>query len=320
MSKKYKKADKEQRDINYQIFLKSGNDFKAVGEVETVKKLPPAMYTISVNDFTGAITFSKASLTHDELVDLPNPVYEHVLSDMKTFMTDEVKSAFEAEGFIYKRSTLIYGAPGTGKTCVINRVIKEVTDQGGLVLFNPRVDAIKEIFKILNSIQPDVLTMIVFEEFDETIAEWETELLSLLDGQVQKKNTIIMATTNYIDRIPARIQRPGRFSTVIEMGFPSEKERHFYLDKKLKTNRHLIAKLVEVTEGFSIDELKETVLSHLCLKQPLNQIVNRILTIKGKRTFKDDLKEKFAKEDTDWLEGLPVRSQVSDSDPFFDDL
>lgn len=310
MSKKQKKES--EKNINYQIFLKSGNDFKAVGEVETIKRLPSAMYTISVNDFTGAITFSKASLTHDELVDLPNPVYEHVLADMKMFMTDEVKSAFEEEGFIYKRSTLIYGAPGTGKTCVINRIIKEVTDQGGLVLFNPRVDAIKEIFKILSSIQPDVLTMIVFEEFDETVAEWETELLSLLDGQVQKKNTIIMATTNYIDRIPARIQRPGRFSTVIEMGFPTQKERHFYLDKKLKTNRHLIPKLIEVTEGFSIDELKETVLAHVCLKQPLNQIVNRILTIKGKKTVADDLKERVMLDKDFWADP-PWESGLSDT-------
>lgn len=312
MSKRHKKESKEEKDINYQIFLKSGNDFKAVGEVETIKRLPAAMYTISVNDFTGAITFSKASLTHDELVDLPNPVYEHVLAEMKMFMTDEVKSAFEAEGFIYKRSTLIYGAPGTGKTCVINRIIKEVTDQGGLVLFNPRVDAIKEIFKILSSIQPDVLTMIVFEEFDETVAEWETELLSLLDGQVQKKNTIIMATTNYIDRIPARIQRPGRFSTVIEMGFPTQKERHFYLDKKLKTNRHLIPKLIEVTEGFSIDELKETVLAHVCLKQPLSQIVNRILTIKGKKTVADDLKERVMLDKDFWADP-PWESELTDT-------
>jgi SpoVK/Ycf46/Vps4 family AAA+-type ATPase len=268
------------KDINYTVFVKTGTDYRAISAAETVPCLSPGMYTIKINRMTGSITFQLSTLTHDNLVDLPNPVYTHIVKEMGMFMEDEVKKAFETEGFIYKRSTLLYGAPGTGKTCVVNRIIGQVIAKNGIVLFNPPVLAMAEIFKILNSIQPEVLTMVVFEEFDETVSEYENELLSILDGQVQKKNMIIMATTNYINKIPKRIQRPGRFSTVIEMGMPTKKEREFYLDKKLKTNRHLIPEIVEMTKGFSIDEVKETVLAHVCLKQPLPEIVARINKMK----------------------------------------
>jgi SpoVK/Ycf46/Vps4 family AAA+-type ATPase len=111
-----------------------------------------------------------------------------------------------------------------------------------------------------------------------------------LDGEIQKSNVIFMATTNHIDKIPARIRRPGRFSSIIEVGFPSEETRLFYLNKKLG-GRSGLGLWAKKTEGFSIDELKETVLAVVCLSQDLDAVIKRVKANKDSIDYADQEKE-----------------------------
>src|ERR1035437_384054 len=122
--------------------------------------------------------------------------------------------------------------------------------------------------------------MVIFEELDQLIENYETSLLNLLDGEIQKPNVIFVATTNFIDKIPTRIRRPGRFSSVIHVDFPTAITRHFYLTKKIGHSLELDG-WVEKTKNFSIDELKETVLAVKCLGYNLDTIIDRIRTNKG---------------------------------------
>lgn len=258
----------------YDKLVRFDKDLKPIPDIAIQAKLEPGVYTVNL-DNNRELFFSKTESNHDSLVDLPNTEYDIVVKELERFMTPNVKGLFEEYGFLYKRSTLLYGPPGTGKTCIVNRIIQKVVAEGGVVLFSPNPQLLKEAFNAIESLQPEARIMVVFEELDQLIQRFESDLLNLLDGEIQKSNVIYMATTNYIDKIPPRIRRPGRFSSVIQVGFPSAETRKFYLSKKLKVSKN-VDMWVEKTEGFSIDELKETVLAVMCLGYKLDEIIKRV--------------------------------------------
>ena len=269
---------------NFEGYFKDKNHFQAspTDQQEFNEKLPPGVYDADV-DMMGRIHFNKIETNYDEILDLPSPEYTQVLGEMKTFLQPETKSLFNDFGFLYKRSCLLEGAPGTGKTVLINRVCEEVIKAGGIVLMNPDATDCSTFFKAIDSTQPDDLTLVVFEEFDNYFYDGEcqsTEILSILDGEIQKKNVMYLATTNYPEKISKRFKRPGRFSSVIEMKMPAEEARFAFLKHKLGDFSG-ISDWVKETEGLTIDELKETVLAVKCLGQKLTPVIERLRNTRG---------------------------------------
>lgn len=247
----------------------------------THKALPSGAYEPWINPENGNVEFHPINLTSDTIIDLPSKEYEYVVNQMKYFLKPETKELFQKEGFIYKRSVLLYGKPGTGKTVIVNRVAKEALAKGAVVLFNPDPGNLEEYFEVLNCTDPNQLTLVIFEELDSLVRTREEDLLSILDGEVQKNNVIYLATTNYIDSIPLRLQRPGRFSSIVEVDFPSAEARAVYLKAK-NVDSSKVNSWVDKTQGFSIDELKETVLAVKCLGETLDTVVSRIQDLKSK--------------------------------------
>jgi hypothetical protein len=244
-------------------------------------KLPPGAYKLDFNQNTGELYFKKFEVNYDSLIDLPSPEYEEVMKEVNIFLDDEAKALFKEYNYLYKRSFLLWGLHGTGKTCIVNRVGEKVIAKDGIIIFNPHPKLLEMAFKILDDIQPNITTMVIFEEFEQILARFEDEMLSLLDGEVQKPNVMYLATTNHFDKIPARLKRPGRFPTILEVKYPNAQARKAYLEQKLKArDMGEIPNWVKETEGLSIDELKETVLAVKCLKKPLDEIVNRIKSTK----------------------------------------
>lgn len=275
----------------YEAYLKVDKEYQPVPGVSLHPKLGPGVYRVDWDQRSDTVSFAEIDSNHDKLVDLPGTEYDTVMKDMDTFLSKECIGRFEEMGLLHKMNILLYGAPGTGKTCIVNRVSQKVIDSGGIVLFNPDPGALKTTYEVLDSIQPDTRVLIIFEEMDEHVRHNETKLLHVLDGEVQKKNAMYIATTNYIEKIPSRVRRPGRFASVIQVGFPSITARKAYLATKLK-DQLLINEIASKTDGFSIDELKEVVRGHYCMNKPLDQYIGLIressAKSKGEQQQEDD--------------------------------
>lgn len=273
--------------MDYDSFQQNNDRFTAHGKRSELKRLPPGSYRVfQLND--GTIMFEKFDPNYDGLIDLPSAEYEEVMREVNDFLSPEALKTFKELDYLYKRSFLFHGIHGTGKTCLVNRVGEKVIEKGGVILFNPDPRLIVPAFRILEDIQPDVVTMVQFEEFEAILKRHEDTLLSLLDGEIQKRNVIYIATTNHIEKIPARLQRPGRFPTILEIKFPKIEARRFYLQIKLKgESADVIEHWARETEGLSIDELKETVLAVKCLKKSLPETVKRILASKERISASD---------------------------------
>jgi SpoVK/Ycf46/Vps4 family AAA+-type ATPase len=270
--------------MTLQLLQSNGTSKTLRGDYSLHTRMVPGIYTLSC-DQNGNLIITPSQITTDRLLDLPSPEFLEIVGEVDRFLDPEMRAKYSELGFIYKRSYMIHGAPGTGKTCVVNRVAARIVELGGVVIVgsgNPSL--ISDFLNTMRELQPDLLTMVCIEEFDDEIsnADREKKYLTLLDGQVQKDNVIYMATTNHLDRIPARLLRPGRFSSTIEMHLPTLAVRTYYLQTVFPSlPTATIDQIAERTAGLSVDSLREVVLSHVLMGKPLDEVVNRLHEIAG---------------------------------------
>lgn len=242
---------------------------------ELSNQLPPGSYRIRSN--SKQFWFEKIDLKFDSILNLPSKEFRYVTEQFSTFLQPEIKSKFSQYGFLYKRSALLYGKPGVGKTIITNRIAEEViTKYNGICLLLEQAGEIAIAFDVLNSLQPNTPVVVVLEELDVLLQRDEREMLVLLDGAIQKENVMFLATTNHIDKIPKRILRPGRFGLVVEMHYPTEEARRMFFETKLGVGHESINTFVSMSDGLSIDELKEIIMSCVIFQNDIHSVVERI--------------------------------------------
>ena len=248
--------------MSYQGFNEvAKNIFTPVKSQSLNPILPAGFYSIT-QDQNGNIYFTMQSFTTDKIIDIPSSEFKGMVKEIDTFLLPETKALYQDYGYLYKRSFLLHGKPGMGKTVLVSRLAKEVIDKGGVVFFNPSSHLLPHVFSMVKSMPTQPLTLVVLEEFDSIVSDPDEEanMLSILDGETQTSNVIYVATTNHFDKISKRLLRPGRFTSIIEVKAPNKESRIHYLNTKIKDSTE-VEHLAGATEGFSVDELKEAVLA-----------------------------------------------------------
>lgn len=299
--------------MSHSFIVDKGNFFANIVN-ETSPRLPPGAYTINV-DQLGQIYFQPFVIRGDDILDLPSKEYSLIVGEMGHFLNPATRDKFKSLGYLYKRSSLLHGAAGVGKSVLLNRVARDVVKSGGVVLSVTNPGLLEHSYHYLESIQPDVVTLTLLEEFDEMLKRGhETTLLKILDAQIQKQNVITLATTNFVDKIPKRMIRPGRFSSVIEILYPTAEARKVYLTHKLGPNYTKMDSFVEKTNGLSIDELKECVQSVEIFGKSLDDVVAQMLkTRTTELVTSDGHNEEY--DDGDSVYPTPPRLNLFDYHP-----
>lgn len=202
-------------------YFRQGNNYQA-GDFngDVVSAIPTGLYTVDVRDTIFGetiITFKKrGALVHDTPVELPG-LWQELKAEYERFRSPEMRELYTELGLTYKRNVLFYGAPGTGKSIVINEITESASSSGVVVLFTNTAEQVKLGLEAIKGSEPDRPALVVMEEFEDWAKSQETELLTLLDGPMQFDNVMYLATTNYLDQIPPRLVRSGRFSRLIEL-------------------------------------------------------------------------------------------------------
>jgi transitional endoplasmic reticulum ATPase len=124
------------------------------------------------------------------------------------------------EGLSLKRSSLLYGPYGTGKTS-IGMLTAQVATDNGWTFFSARPgrDKAEDVLRTARLYQPAV---VVIEDIDtessSSDADDVTKLLEAFDGITSKGGEIeVIMTTNHIDRIHKGMLRPGRLDAIVEV-------------------------------------------------------------------------------------------------------
>jgi len=279
----------------YVQWLFKGNKLVPIGTTSPV--LPAGIYNVEWDAEAQQIVPVSQNIDIDELFILPNPIFEKILTDVRSFWNNRDK--YQKYGSVYKRGILLYGIAGCGKSSIIMLLAKELISKYKGVVFTPQnEDQISSTIKILpkiKEIEPQKRIIIVLEDLDSFVGKdgnWvETLLINFLDGVSSCDGIVTIATTNNPEKLKDKItNRPSRFDRRYEIDKPNAETRRYYIEHKLhKVDMETvdIAEMVNKTEGFTIDHLKEYLLSVFVLGYSHDEALNEINAILGTRILKN---------------------------------
>jgi len=282
----------------YVQWLYKGNLLLPIGK--TTPTLPPGVYNAKWDSDTQQSLPISKNIDIDELFILPTPLLMRILMDVRSFWQNRDK--YERYGSVYKRGILLYGMTGCGKSSVIMLLAKELISKYNGVVFMPRdYDQLRwtmELLPKVKEIEPEKKIIVVLEDIDSFVGDGngkgtsiETMLINFLDGAGSCDGIVTIATTNYPEKLQERItNRPSRFDRRYEVGKPNAETRRFYIEHKLKKedlDNIDIKNIIDKTEGFTIDHLKEYLLSVFVLGYSHEDAMEEVTEILGTRILKN---------------------------------
>lgn len=275
-------------DSHCQWALGGNGRYQPVGA--TVPRLPSGIYEpFATNSMWG---LEKMHMSSDGIYMLPDMATEDVLDEVKRFWENEER--YRKHKLLYKRGIILWGPPGGGKTVTVKLLMNELVKRDGIVVLAQNINLTTMCLKAIRRIEPKRNLIVVLEDIDEILNfNGESVVLSLLDGENNVDNVLHLATTNYPERLGARIiNRPSRFDRRVYVGMPSSEARKAYLLQA--TNNGLteedITKWLEDTDKMSVAHLRELVAAVYCLDQPYDEVIKRLQDmakqVKGEEEFK----------------------------------
>ena len=232
-----------------------------VPAAQTQQKITPGVYEIQHSHTTG-IYFQKIPVLAQGLLRFPQTNSEKVVTEIQKFW--EREALFEEYNLTHKRGIILWGPPGSGKSCTIQLIMRDVVERQGLVIKFTHPSLFVEGMRVFREIEPDTPVVILMEDIDSILQDFnESEVLNILDGVNQIEKAVFLATTNYPEQLGERIiNRPSRFDKRFKIGHPNAESRKMYIEHLIGKDRiHKlnipIDKWVDDTEDFSLAHLKE---------------------------------------------------------------
>lgn len=210
------------------------------------------------------------SARFDNLV-LPTSLIAPLREDIRRFFAS--RDAYRRFGVPWKRGLILAGPPGNGKTHAVKAIINE-TGLPGLVVRSVAGDSPSEVHRNLGSVFANAAQkapcILVLEDLETLVTdENRSYFLNALDGMANLSGVLVLATTNYPERLDVAIRcRPSRFDRLYRFDLPARPERAEYLRRwsdtqsvALRLTEEGVASLAASTDGFSFAYLKELCLS-----------------------------------------------------------
>lgn len=239
--------------------------------------LPSNLYRMNVIPNIGPV-FIKQQNDTDDLIILPDSESFKVVEEIRAFK--DLRPSFQEYGFLFKRGILLWGPPGSGKTCTLQVIVKMLMEEANSVVVlidDPGCAA--TCLQSLRRIEPDRQIVGIMEDMDALCDRFpESSYLSLLDGESQVDNIIYLATTNYPEKLDKRfIDRPSRFDTIREISMPTAAAREVYLRAKIPNLTDLQAhEYVKASHGLSIAHMREFIILTRCFGMSIEAAAERL--------------------------------------------
>lgn len=164
---------------------------------------------------------------------LPHQIKDDFIHDMQEFFAAETSQFYTYHGIPYKRVYLLHGMPGTGKTSLIRAAAGLFKKNLYIMQLSlPRISDDDLRLAIANHSNGGI---VVLEDIDMIFDKNRINmvnnskitfggLLNALDGICTAKGSVIVLTTNYIDRLDPALIRKGRVDVRVEFTYADEEQ------------------------------------------------------------------------------------------------
>lgn len=181
------------------------------------------------------------------IVDNSKSIKPKVFSDIYDNIVEELEPIFDPSssrewGLQKPGGILLYGPPGCGKTYWAQKIASitefELQEIPRSLFGSTYVDgAMQNLIKLLDEIKKKKNIILFFDEFDSIASDRSSGNLSNLENskvvntmlqeipKLIEKNIILVAATNFIDRLDPAVIRPGRFDLKLPIFPPLPDER-----------------------------------------------------------------------------------------------
>lgn len=254
----------------------------------TKSRLIPGVYEIKSSPNVGTY-FEQIPVRTEGLLRFPDTNSELVVEEIQKFWSKEVEKQFKDYGLAYKRGILLWGPPGSGKSCTLQLIMQDVIERQGVVIKFDDPFLYIDGMRKFRQIQPDTPVVTTLEDIDSIIAiNSETEVLNILDGVNDVSKTVFLATTNYPEQLGDRVvNRPSRFDKRYKIGMPSAVARKMYFEslikkKDVKKSKVNIDKWVADTKNLSVAHLKELFINVIIFGNDYEKAVTTLQSMKEK--------------------------------------
>jgi len=300
-----------------------------VFQVSINQRIDPDMLRAGTRIALNQDTLSIIEVLHDawdpmvsgaEMVEKPNVDYESVggLDEQILQVREAIELPLENPGLFKKvgiqppKGILLVGPPGCGKTMLAKAVasqteasfIRMVGSELAQKYIGEGGRMVRELFSLAKDRAPAIIFLDEIDAIgakrldsatsgDREVQRTLMQLLAELDGFDALEDVKIIAATNRPDILDDALLRPGRFDRIIEIPLPDENGRKNILSihfDKMSTSRINVAKIVEMTEGFSGAELKATTVEAgmIAIREGRSKVkqddaISAVLRIKKKR-------------------------------------
>ena len=258
---------------------------------KTTEVLIPGVYEIDSSPQVG-LYFEKIPVKTEGLIRFPDTTSDKVVGEIQKFWDRE--SFFKEYEISYKRGIILYGPPGSGKSCTVQLIMQDVVRRNGIVIEFGDPYLFIDGMRILRQIQPETPVVVIMEDIDSTLEAYnESEILNILDGVNAMHKVVFLATTNYPNKLGHRIMnRPSRFDKRFRIGFPSKESRRVYLEHLIGTENIPklnidINKWVKDSDEFSIAHLKELFVAVVILGDDYAEALKTLANMKEDVQDKD---------------------------------
>lgn len=260
---------------------------------KTAKTLTPGVYEIRHCPQAG-LYFEQIPVLTTGLLRFPETNSDKVVDEIQKFWKKE--SLFKEYNLTYKRGIILWGPPGSGKSCTIQLIMRDVVEREGVVVKFGHPGLFCEGIRKLREIQPTTPVVILMEDMDSILEVYnESEVLNILDGVNQIDKAVFLATTNYPEKLGARIiNRPSRFDKRFKIGHPNAESRRMYFEyimggkEKIKALKINLDQWVEDSEDFSIAHLKELFTAVVILGDDYHDALEALASMRESKPDSDE--------------------------------
>lgn len=216
-----------------------------------IKNINEENTNILITDKYGEwINYNKLPSRTLESIYIDNSIKNKIVKDIEVFLESE--KDYNNFGIPYKRTYLLTGIPGSGKTSLIKALCKKFNYSLSMLSISNNFDnssllvAIKELPKKTIFLIEDIDSLFEKRNFStDNNSLTFSNFINILDGILYRHSTIIFLTTNHPEKLDHALLRIGRIDMIIKFDYPSRNNieklfndllKNIYNEKELKDN------------------------------------------------------------------------------------